>query len=56
MKVGDLVKEKKFSNIGVNIGLVIEVTTGIILVRWLKEGTLTLWISQERLEVISESR
>ena len=53
MKLGDLVKEKKLSN----MGLVIGITTGVVLVRWFEAGPLPLWISQERLEVVvNESR
>jgi hypothetical protein len=56
MKIGDLVKGAYREQNLPEIGIVIDTTSGVAKVCWLKEERLILWYAKTRLEVISESR
>ena len=57
MKVGDLVKHRIDARIPPLVGMVIEVEAGDNdrRVKWFSGGQIS-WVSQESLEVVSESR
>ena len=55
MKVGDLVKGAHEEQKLPEIGIIIDATSGVVKVCWLKEERLILWYAKTRLEVISES-
>ena len=56
MKVGDLVKHRIDARIPPLVGMVIEVACGNDRrVKWFGRGLIS-WVSQESLEVLSESR